>query len=145
MFLGEISMDNSETNQAKISRPKIFSILSLISAILAGYYFINGGLLEAVAFTVMASIFDSASIGSETLKQKNWRPPMKNALDRTADAAIFIGFAMSRTVSFAWGAAALVLVVVLPYWVKLIWKISIRRFFHAVLIARVIYFLAYGA
>jgi len=92
----------------------------------------------------MASIFDSASVGAETQKQKNWRPPMKNALDRTADAAIFIGFAMSRTVSEMWAAVALVLVIVLPYWVKLIWKVSIRRFFHAVLIARVIYFLVYG-
>ena len=134
----------SESKQSKISRPKIFSVLSLISATLAGYYFIHTNLLEAVAFTAMASIFDSASVGAETQKQKNWRPPMKNALDRTADAAIFIGFAMSRTVSEMWAAVALVLVIVLPYWVKLIWKVSIRRFFHAVLIARVIYFLVYG-
>jgi hypothetical protein len=127
----------------KISRPKIFSILSLIPAIVAGYYFIHAAVLEAVAFTAMASIFDSAGIGAETPKQKNWHPPLKNALDRTADAAIFIGYAMSGTVSEMWGAIALVLVVVLPYWVKLIWKVSIRRFFHAVLIARVIYFLVY--
>ena len=138
-------MTDSETKQPKISRPKIFSILSLFSATLAGYYFINTSLLEAIAFTAMASIFDSASIGAETQKQKNWHPPLKNALDRIADASIFIGFAMSGTVSWIWGAAALVLVIILPYWVKLIWKVSIRRFFHALLIARVIYFIVYGA
>lgn len=138
-------MTDNETKQSKISRPKIFSILSLFSATLAGYYFINASLLEAIAFTAMASIFDSAGIGAETQKQKNWHPPLKNALDRTADAAIFIGFAMSRTVSWNWSAVALVLVIVLPYWVKLIWKVSIRRFFHAALIARVVYFVVYGA
>lgn len=161
MFLGDIDMNNSETKQPKISRPKIFSVLSLFSATFAGYYFINTQLLEAIAFTAMASIFDSAGIGAETAKssrvarsffifrenkkQENWHPPLKNALDRTADAAIFIGFAMSGTVSEMWAAVALVLVVVLPYWVKLIWKVSIRRFFHAVLIARVIYYIVYGA
>ncbi len=130
--------------EQKISRPKIFSILSLISAIAAGHYFINANLLEAIALTAMTSILDSASIGAETSKQKNWHAPMKNALDRAADAAIFIGFAISRTVSWTWGAIALVLVIILPYWVKLIWKISIRRFFHAVLIARIIYFMVAG-
>ncbi|MBU4246048.1 MAG: hypothetical protein ABIF85_04350 [Nanoarchaeota archaeon] len=137
-------MKYSETKQIKLSRPKLFSILSLFSAIAAGYYFIDAQLLEAIAFTAIASIFDSAGIGAETAKQKNWHPPLKNALDRTADAAIFIGFAMSGTVSEMWGAIALVLVIVLPYWAKLIWKISIRRFFHAALIARVVYFLVYG-
>lgn len=157
-------MENSEPKQPQISRPKIFSVLSLISAIAAGNYFIGEKLLEAIAFTTMASIFDSASIGAETLKQKNWRPQLKNAIDRTADAAIFIGFAMSRVVSGMWAAIALVLVIVLPYWAKLIWKImklrefqafepkvtgerfkiSIRRFFHAGLIARVVYFIVYG-
>lgn len=162
----------------KISRPKIFSILSLISAIAAGHYFIGSRLLEAIALTAMASIFDSASIGRGTIKQKNWHhppknhpvshrsleafsssfrkaenkangflfsPEIKNALDRTADAAIFIGFAMSHTISWTWGAIALVLVIMIPYWVKLIWKISIRRFFHAALIARVVYFLVMGS
>lgn len=138
-------MTDSETKQPKISRPKIFSILSLFSAALTGYYFIQANLLEAIALAAMASIFDSASIGAETPKQKNWHPPMKNALDRTADAAIFIGFAMSGIVSWTWGAIALVLVIVLPYWIKLIWKVSIRRFFHAALIARVVYFIVYGA
>ncbi len=170
-------MAKSDAKHVKMSRPKIFSILSLIAAIDAGYYFIHQEILYAVVFTAMASIFDSAGIGSETQKQKNWHPPLKNhpvslrsleafssssrkaenevngflfspqiknALDRIADAAIFIGFMMSGTVSQMWGAIALVLVIVLPYWVKLIWKISIRRFFHALLIARVVYFIVYG-
>ena len=156
-------MANREIKQSKISKPKIFSILSLISAIAAGHYFIGAKLFEAIAFTAMASIFDSASIGAETPKQKNWRrqlknhlvslrsleaflfsPEIKNAFDRIADAAIFIGFAMSGIVSETWGAIALILVIVIPYWIKLIWKISIRRFFHAGLIARVIYFILNG-
>lgn len=136
-------MENGESKQFQINRPKIFSVLSLISAIAAGNYFIGEQLLEAVAFTAMASIFDSAGIGAETNKQKNWRAPIKNALDRTGDAAIFIGFMISGIASETLGAFALVLAIMLPYWVKKIWKINIRRFFHAALIAWCVYFLSY--
>ncbi len=124
----------------KINRPKIFSILSLISAIAAGYYFMNARIIEGIALTSVASVLDSAGLGAETKNQKSWAPPIKNVIDRTADAAIFIGFALSGAISETLGAVALVLVIMLPYWVKKIWKINIRRFFHAALIAWCVYF-----
>lgn len=125
----------------EINRPKALLILSLLSAIASGYYFLSENLPEAIAFTALASILDSAGLGAETNKQKSWAPSVKNALDRSADAATFVGFALSGLVSKTAGGAALVLVIILPYWIKKLWRINIRRFFHAGLIAWSIYFL----
>lgn len=123
----------------EINRQKILAVLSFVFSLPAGYYFLAGDARSAIVFVILSDFADGAGARLEKRTGKEgWKPFIKMAINRCADAAIFIGFALSGLVPKGWGIALLVAAIIVPFWVQTLWKRNVRWVFHAVVYLQIL-------
>jgi len=123
----------------EINRPKILAALSFVFSVPAGYYFLRGDAISAIVFVLLSDFADIAGARIEKRTGKEgWKPFIKMAIDRCADAAIFIGFALSGLVPKGFGIALLVAAIIVPFWAQVLWKRNTRWIFHAAVYLQVL-------
>lgn len=142
-----------------LSRQNLLSAAALIFAIAAAESFLDKAIFQAAVFVALSSISDALCDSRNPAELKPKKPKgriiimaggrgkseIRCAINRMADAAMFIGFALSGIAPKAASFLALAIAVLLPYWIALFsgFRFNVRRFFHAGLIAASVWFLAH--
>lgn len=118
----------------RIDRPKLLAVLSFLFSLPAGYYFMQKDILQAAVYLLLSDVSDRmASKIQAREKSSGWKMPLKIAIERCSDAAIFVGFLFSGAVPVNYGAALLAAAIIVPFWARAVWKKNVRWVFHAMI------------